>query len=711
LVSGGFFEVLGVGPSIGRLFTVDDDRVAVPNAVISHSFWQRRFGGRSDVLGKTFTLRKEIFTIIGVAARGFIGETAGQQPDFWLPLRMQAAVLPGRDRLHDTPPTKLMWLHVFGRLKPGVTMVQAEDRANAIFHAGLESFYGASTGERRRQFLDQRLQIHSARRGASPARPEFSQSLTALLAAVAVLLLIACANLANLLLARGAARRSEIALRLSLGASRGRLVRQLVTESLTLAMIGAAGAVAVASVLHGVFARMIATSDSDFRMAFVLDPTVMVFVLSITVAATLVFGVFPAWQATKADVGTTLKEQGRGAAGTLRQLRSARVLVALQLALSLPLMISAGLMAQTFYNLRRANLGYPAEHLLLARVDLQEGGYDRARRARVLGALSDEIRRIPGVRAVTFSTLGLFSGGESSETVEVEGFTPKRQEDRDSALDVVGPGYFTALRAPLRIGREILEGDQLDGPKVCVVNEAFAKRFFEGRNPVGMRVTTAGDDRRTDYQVVGVVRNIRTQNLKDAVEPRFFLAAGQHLDALGAPTFLIRTDAKAAPGIDAVRRAVQRAAGSLPILSAATIEDQIAPLTAQDRTTAQLAIAFGSVALVLAAVGLYGVLSYGISRRTGEIAIRIALGAQTRRVVSMIMRETLWLVVFGLAAGGGLADAAARLIDSRLYGVAPEDPLTLIFATGLLVLVAASAAYLPARRASKLDPMAALRQG
>jgi predicted permease len=592
-----------------------------------------------------------------------------------------------------------------------VTAVQAETTANVVFRAGLESFYGAASGERRRLFLDQRLQIHSARRGASATRPAFAQSLTALLVAVAVLLLIACANLANLLLARGAARRSEIALRVSLGASRARLIRQLVTESLTLAAVGAAGAVVVAFMLHGVFARMIATSDADFRMSFALDPAASAFVLLSTLAATLVFGVFPAWQVTKADVGMSLREQGRGSAGTLYQLRSGRVLVALQLALSLPLLIGAGLLARTFHNLQHADLGYPAEHLLLVRVDLREGDYDEPRRAAALRGLTEEIRRIPGVRSVSFSQLGVFSGGESSETVDVEGYTPKGDQDRDSALDVVGPGYFAALGGSLSHGREVLDSDAPNAPKVCVVNEAFARQFFQGRNPIGMRVTTAGDERRTVYQVVGVAKNVHTRSVKDAVEPRFYLATAQHLETADSPTFLIRTSQDAAPGIEAVRRVIQRVDGTLPILSATTVEDQMAPLTAQDRTTAQLALAFGSVALALAAVGLYGVLSYGISRRTSEIAIRLALGAQARRVVSMILGETMSLVALGLVLGGALAYVASRLIGSRLYGVAPEDPLTLALATGILVFVAVGAAYLPARRASKLEPMAALREG
>jgi predicted permease len=278
-------------------------------------------------------------------------------------------------------------------------------------------------------------------------------------------------------------------------------------------------------------------------------------------------------------------------------------------------------------------------------------------------------------------------------------------------LDNVGAGYFATLGIPIALGRDILESDQAGAPNICVINEAFAKRFFEQRNPIGMRITAIGDGERTAYQVVGVARNARTHSLRGDVRPRYFVAAAQPPSSASSPTFLIRTATDTAPVMAAVRKTIQRVDASLPIVSASSIEERLAPLTAQDRSTAQLATVFACLALVLAAIGLYGMLSYGVARRTGEIAIRLALGAQPGRVISMILRETMGLVGVGLGVGGVLAYAASRLIDSRLYGVAPQDPLTLALATGLLVLVAISAAYLPAQRASKLDPMAALRQG
>ena len=710
LVSDEFFQVLGARAAVGRFFTTGQTE---PVVVISHDYWQRRFAGRPDVLGRTLTVRQAAFNIIGIAPSGFIGETAGQHPDLWLPLRAQPLVLPGVDRLRDTSPEKVMWLHVFGRLKPGGTLAQADAEANTLFRSGLEAFYGAlASGPRRDEYLDQRLRLRPAARGASARRPDFSQSLTALLAAVGVLLLIACANLATLLLARGAARKPEMALRLSLGATRGRLVRQLLTESLAMATLGGVAALAVASALHGVMVRMLARSDSDFRMGFGLDPLVLAFLSGATVGAAVLFGLLPAWQVTRTEAGTGLGQSGRGGVGWLGQQRSGRSLVGVQLALSLPLLVGAGLLARTVHNLKHADLGFPAERLQLVRIDFREAGYEVARRDGALRDLLAEIQAIPGVSAVSFSQLGLFTGGESSSTIRVEGHVPQGDDDRSSAFDVVGPGYFSTLGIPVVRGREIGADDGAEAPDGCVVNEGFVRRFFAGRDPLGLGISQveAGDPAATSCRVVGVARDTRTQGLRDAIAPRFFLAGLQALPRVKSPTFLIRTSGDPVPVMPAVRKAIARFDPRLPIVSAAPIEERIAPYTAQDRTTAQLAAVFGGVALALAAIGLYGVLSYEIARRTREIAVRIALGARPAGVISMILRETSVLVGVGLAVGLALTLAASRLIGARLYGVAPQDPLTLGAATALLLLAALNAAFWPAQRASRLDPMAALRQ-
>jgi predicted permease len=322
-----------------------------------------------------------------------------------------------------------------------------------------------------------------------------------------------------------------------------------------------------------------------------------------------------------------------------------------------------------------------------------------------------EIQRVPGVRAASFSQLGIFSGGNSSETIDVEGYVPTSDKDNGSSLDVAGPGYFSTLGIPITLGREILESDRPESASVCVINEAFARQFFERRNPLGMRITQRGDGGdRVSCQIVGVARDARTQDLRDEIDSRYFFPAGQMKANTDSPTFLIRTAAEPASVAAAVRQTIQRVNSALPIVFIRTLESEMAPLTAQERATARLALVFASLALTLAAVGLYGVLSYGVARRTGEIAIRIALGAQADRVVSMILGETLGVVFAGLAVGGGLAYAASRVIAGRLYGVAPQDPLTLVLATALLLAVALCAAFIPAQRASRVDPMTALRQ-
>lgn len=711
-VSGGFFQVLGARAVIGRLFTTAEDRTDAPYAVLSHRYWQQRFGGRPDVLGNTLTISRTPLTIIGVTERAFIGETSGQQPDVWVPLRMQPRVLPGTDRLHDTPPEKTMWLHVFGRLKPGATLTQAEAEANAVFRAGLESFYGPlASADRRREFLDQRLVVHPGARGASEARTEFWHSLTALLAAVAVLLLIACANLANLLLARGAARRGEMVLRLALGASHGRLVRQLVTESFVLAALGGIAAMVVTYGLHRALVQMLQAANPRFFVEFHVTMAVLAFALVATAAAALAFGVPPAWQMIRMQAGARLTDHSRGATGSLRELRSGRWLVGVQLALSLPLLVGAGLLVRTADNLQHPHLGFRPERLVIARIGLNDIQQDIPRRDRAVRELRERIERIPGVDGATFSQLGLFSGGVSSETIDVEGSALKANHDRESDFDRVGADYFSTLGIPIRAGRDIAERDRTDSARVCVVNDAFVRRFFNGRSPIGLYVATIDDnDVRTPYEIVGVAGDAHTQDLRGDVRPRFFVPAEQRGSRNGSRFFLIRTRVETTAMRAEIQRAIAGIDSGMTVAQIDSFETRLDNLTAEERALARTATVFGITALLLASIGLYGVLSHGVARRTAEIGIRLALGAQSGRVVSMILGETIGLVAAGLTAGGALAYAASRLIGSRLYGVEPHDVLTLVAATGLLLTVALIAAYVPAVRASKVNPITALRQ-
>jgi predicted permease len=714
MVSGDYFRMLGVQPEIGRTFTEADDHTAAPYAVLSYDYWRKRFGGREDVLGQTLRFREATLTVIGVARAGFYGETVGQAPDVWAPLTMQPALLAGEDRLHDSPPEKVMWLHVFGRLKPGIGMAHASSQAQSIFKAGLESFYGAAPEDKRREMLDQHLKLRPAARGASPDRDAFSGSLTVMLAAVGVLMMIACANLANLLLAQGTARRPEIALRLSLGASRGRLIRQLVTESLFLALVGAALGLGAAYVLHLGLAKMMTSFDSLFQMNFSVDPAVLWFTLAVTIAAVLLFGALPAWQATRTDATTSLKEESRitNASGV----RWGRLLVILQLALCIPLLVAAGLLVRTFYNLEHIDLGYSASRVALAEVDWQATNYDEVRRTQVARQLQAALRSIPGVAAASYSSLGLFSGGASTTEFFIDGASKQNEEAPDS----VGPDYFAAVGIPILQGRDIKEQDGPGAARSCVINKAFANKYFAGQDPIGRHILTAigFESIRTDYQVVGVAKDARTaRDIRSPVIPRVYLPMAQPPSRAPGKTspqqpnrFLVRSVADSPALLPAVMHTIQRVDDSLPVDSVRTAEEQLAPSLAPDRVTAQLAGAFGASALALAAVGLYGVVAYSVARRRNELAIRVALGALPRRVTAMILWETARMVIVGLAAGWTLTYGVSKLIASQLYGVSPLGLGTASAAGAILVATMLGAAYLPARRVTRLDAMAALRQ-
>jgi predicted permease len=708
LVSGGFFQLLGVRPAIGRLFSPADDRGQPAIAVISHPYWRRRFEGRPDVLGRTLTIRDATVTIVGVTPPGFVGETSDQRPDLWLPLRLQPLVMPGGDWLREQPPDKVMWLRAFGRLKPGATLAQAETQANAVLQANLESFHGPARTARDGSFRDERLALLPGARGASITRGEFASSLTMLLVSVGVLLLIACANLANLLLARGAARRAEIAIRLSLGASRARLVRQLVTESLALAAVGGVAALGVAWLLHEALVRMLQEAEPRFALGFTFDVRIVAFTAGATIAAALAFGALPAWHMT-GDAGGHLEAGSRRTIGSARELRAGRWLVGAQLALSLPLLVGAGLLVRTADNLQRQDLGFDPRRLLLARVDLGPLALDPARSDPVLRRMLEDVQRIPGVQAATFSQNGLFTGGYSTATIEVD--AEAASAGREAPLDRVGAGYFTVLGVPILQGRDILAADGRETHRVCLVNEAFVRRFFDGRNPLGRRVSTVDEGERSSFEVVGVVKDARTRSVRAEVEAQFYVPAEQR-PSLGTNRWLLIRAAAATTALaPLVRQAVNGPGGGLSLTSLRSFDEQLAPFTAEDRTNAALATVFGAVALALSAIGLYGVLAFAITRRASEIAIRIALGAQSRQVMAMILRETLVLVVAGLAAGGALAYAGSRMIAGRLYDVDPRDPLTFVLATAVLLAVALVAAFVPARRASRLDPIAALHQG
>jgi len=712
LVSSSYFATLGIMALVGQTFDASHEAApgTSPQAVISHEFWQRRLGGRPDALGQSITFRGGVVSVIGVMPSSFFGETVGERPDVWVPLAMQATVLPGRDWLGDKPGSveKVMWLHAFARLAPGVTLERAQAHANVVFQQGLSAYYGSmADAEKRKQFLDQRLVLKRAATGASSLRNNFSEPLFVLLGAAGLVLLIACSNLGNLLLARATARSREMAVRLALGASRGRLVRQLMTESLCLAAIGGVAGLLLAFVLRHGLLRLV--SDT-IALPAALDLRLFGFVFALTLAAGLVLGLLPSMRITKTQAVTGLREQGRGIAGSVAWLRIGKLVVVGQLALSLPLLVGAGLLVRTLLNLQHIDLGYSKDQLVTVRIDAQAAGYDVARQSTAFEALRARIRALPGVRAVTYSNNGLFGGSDNGDQIIVEGYTPTGRGDNGSRYDAVGPGYFTTLGIPILLGREITEEDRAGGRMVCVINETFAKRFFSGRNPIGLHVTQTYADERHTYEVVGVVKDSRQNRLRGEIEHRFYTPITQPAASVEAVTFIMRPAGDGSGVLSDVRRVLPQAEPNMAIARAGTVASLVDTRIVQDRLLARLSIAFGVVAVLLAAIGLYGVLSYGVARRTNEIGIRKALGAREGTLIRMILRETGWLVIAGMIAGGAASVAALRLITSRLYGLSPNDPATFAFGIVCLTLVAALATWLPAYRASRVDPLVALRQ-
>lgn len=712
LVSEEYFSVLGVEPIIGHFFA--ETAATDPYAVISYDYWQRRFAGKADALGAPIRVYGATLTVIGVAPPGFHGETLGENPDIWAPMRMEPLLKPGRDWIHEDLTKsidKVMWLHVFGRMKPGVSLAKAQAEISVLFKTIIENGYPKTLSERtRKDLLDQRVRVRDARTGAFGGRNEFSQQLLVLLITAGLVLLIACANVANLLLARTTARYREVGIRLSIGAGKGRLIRQFLTESLLLAMLGAAAGLMIAAGAVRVLVLLLSGPRNPLQLATTFDWRVLAFTGGVTLLTGLLFGVAPALQGTRVDISESLKESARNTTSMGKRMTFAKSLVSTQIALSLLLVAGAGLFLRTLWNLQSVELGYSKEKLLTVRIDALTAGYKDAQRAMLYNEIADRLRALPGVRGVTYSENGLFGGTESGDPVDVEGFVHKTKDDANAAFDQIGPRYFSSLGVPLLAGREIEPRDTANSLRVCVINEAFAKRFFAGRNPIGKHVIDMWGNTHLTMEVVGVAKDIRDHHLRGNVQERFYVAAAQG-DGPIPPSiyFEVRTMADPNAAFGAIRKSIASVNANLPILNARTVGDLIDAQNAQPRMIARLCGIFGGIALLLAATGLYGMLSYNVARRTNEIGIRMALGAGRGGVIGMIFKETSILIGTGMLGGIAAVFATTRLVESRLYGLTAMDPATIAIALGILGTVALIASYVPAARAARVDPIAALR--
>jgi len=720
LVGGDYFDTLGVKPAAGQVLTteVDHARGGAPVAVISYAFWKQRFGLEPSALGKIIHVGSVSFEIVGVTPPGFFGETVGQSPDVWVPITMQDAIYPGRDLLTASPEGILnqhLWLQVMGRRKPGITNAQANASLNVVFKGLIESLTGPGiTGDERRHSLDQRLKVQPAARGASTLHEAFGEPLKFLMALVGLVLLIACANVANLLLARGAARQKEFAMRLAVGADRYRLVRQLLTESLLLAILGACAGILVAFWADSVLLRMVqGVANGPAAIQLDLQPNVRVlgFTLLVTLFTGVLFGLFPSLYATKVDLSGRMKSSASGAQGesSARRLPLSKALVVAQVTFSLVLLVAAGLFVHSLAKLSHVDLGYNRENLLLFRVNTTAGGFKGAAIPRLYQDLLARISALPGLRGVTVSHLGLFTGAESGDPIAVEGYTPKSGERMDSRFDAVGPGYFSTMGIPILLGREITAQDSAGGLRAAVVNETFVHRFFPNTNPIGKHVRDTYPGNPGDAVIVGVAADAKYNSLREKTPPRIYLPLFNPMWEQNSAEYEVRTFADTASVSASLRSAVQEVGPSLPPINIHTMTGLVDDTLQTDRFIQRLSSAFGLLAILLASIGLYGVMAYNVARRTRDIGIRMTLGAAPGDVRWQVLRETLALVLIGIAIGVPVALAGTRLIRSMLFGLGFADPIVIVSSAALLALVAALAGFLPARRASQVDPMVALR--
>jgi predicted permease len=727
LVSGNYFDTLGVRSVVGRTLLPEDDGApeSSPVAVISFGYWKRMFGGSTDILGRKIQVRTgkanagtsgldiydkdkpgarsvdgAVLTIVGVAPAEFFGDTVGTSTDIWIPMAMQPAVMPGRPFLQQP---NANWVNLMGRLKPGVSQAQAGPALLTMWRQILMDAEGSKiTEQRRREIAEFKLTTESGEKGFGQIRRDFSEPLLVLMVVVGLVLLIACLNVANLLLARATARKREISVRLSLGAGRPRLVRQLLTESLLLAGIG--GALGVVIAYAGTRLLLLMLSDVGLPLAipFETDWRTLGFTAAISLTTGILFGLAPALRATRITLADTLKETGRGGSG---RSGTTKALVSAQVAVSMLLLVGAGLFLRTLYNLKMQNVGYNPDHLLIMRVDPVSAGYRGPEVGRAMKNLLDRVRAVPGVRSATFSENGLFSGTESGDHVDVEGYTAASDKDRECRFDQIGPDYFTKVGIPLLQGRDMSERDLPGAQPVAIINETMAKFYFKGASPIG-RHFTGGKVR---MEIVGVVRDAQDHDFRDEPVRRFYVSYFQPIDGITTANFEIRTDGNTGNVSAALRREVAGVSRSLSILGIKDVRELMDASVVQERLIAKLSAFFGLLAVVLAAIGLYGVLSYAVARRTNEIGIRIALGAGSMNVAGMILREVAMLIAVGGLAGLGAAFALTRFVQGMLFGLQPADPLTFAGAAVLLSAVGMIAGYVPARRAARIDPMVALR--
>jgi putative ABC transport system permease protein len=711
--SGDFFTVLGVRPIIGRAFTAADDRrdggPDGPVAVISYAYWQRRYGGDRGVIGRTVTLSRTPFTIIGVAPPGFFGPEVGSTFDVVVPLATEAIV---RGRESSLDQRSHWWLEFVVRLRDGQTIEQARAALAAvqpqIAAATIPPHYRPQD---RSQYLSNPLRLAPAATGSSDLRREYRTPLLTLMAIVGLVLLVACGNIANLQLARATARRHELSVRSALGATRGRLGRQLLGESLLLAGAGALLGVAVAWGGSRALVRLLSTAESPVYLQLPLDGRVLGFTVGAAVVTALLFGTLPALRAARAQPIDAMKEHGRGTTSE-RRMGLAGSLVVAQVALSLVLLVGAGLFVRTFTSLASVRLGFDASGVLIASVGTRRAAADSNTRHALYERLRAAARAVPGVSAAALSQITPVEGGYWNTRVIIQGIQPLPEEQAESGMNALSDGWFATYRTPLLGGRDFGAGDVRGAPKVAIVNQAFARKFLNGANPIGRVIVDEGRPGTPPSQtvIVGLVGDAIYRGIRDSLQPTAYIPLAQNVLPGSSVSISVRTTGDPAALTQAMTRALTAVDPNVTV-SYRTLVDQIGDSLARERLVALLSTFFGGLALLLAGIGLYGVAAYSVSRRRVEMGIRMALGTTPSGIVKLVMSRVAGQVALGVVIGGLASWWAARFVASLLYGLRPHDPATIAAAVTVLGLVGLAAAWVPARRASRVDPATVLREG
>ena len=708
LVSGTYFEVLGVRPSAGRVFQAADDLApgANPVVVLSHSFWQRRFAADPAIIGKSVRINATNMEIVGIAPVGFRGLEVGQETLAFVPLSMKRSVTPTWDELESR---RAMWLTPVARLKAGVTLEQAQVRADVLYKQILAEEVTTMTRNSesfRQKFVKKSLALYPGGAGASGFREQAEAPFRILLATASLVLFIGCLNIANLLLTRATKRRKEIAVRLSLGATRARLVRELIVEGAVLATLGLMAGLGVAVIGGRLLVGTLPDPDARQLLSFALDGRVLGFAALLAFFGVVISTVVPALQGTRVALTPWLREGSGATAAGGRRTRNA--LVVGQLALSLALLVGAGLLARSLFNLARRPVGYATENIVNFSLNPALAGYDEAQKRSLFERVNTELMAQPNVASVGMSDNALLTNNNSSSTIKIPGYTPTEEEDMNPLWLRVNPAFFTTIEAPMVSGRSFDQRDGQGSPQVAIVNESFANHYFKGKDAVGLRFGPNRGDT-YDFEIVGVVKDFRQSTVNEQEGRRQVFFPYTQSKVLGAMTFYLRARGSASALSDSARSIVNRLDPSVPPTDFATMAEQRDASISAERTMAYLASVFGAIALLLAALGLYGVLSHGVTQRFREIGVRVAMGAQPRDIVRLIMGQAGRLVVGGLLLGVPIAIGVAALVRSQLFGVPAWDGLAISVSLAVLALSAAGAAYLPASRAARVDPSKTLR--